>query len=584
MQNPLAALLPAQMHFQSLQGGQIVFLLGLMIFFGSFGGRLFQKLKIPQVVGYIVIGIIIGSSGFKVLGDKLIAALDPISTIALSLIGFLVGAELKISVIKKYGKQFVGILLGETTVPFVIVAILVGTATFLITKNAAYALSLGLLLGAICTATAPAATTDVLKEYRTKGPVTTTTLGIVAMDDAFALVAYTVATAIASPLLEGRSVPVLAQLGSIAYEIAGSILIGLAIGFILTKIFTGMMSDDGRVLGFSLGALFLSTGICSLAVFKAGPVDLKFDHIMAAMTIGFYITNFSLPKVKNMFKLVDKYTPPIYVLFFVTVGAKLNVWQLKPLFILIALLYIGGRTLGKTIGSRIGAHLTKAPDTVRKYLPYCLLSQAGVAIGLSTSAGRDFADTIGGEIMLIITATTFIVQIIGPICVRYGVSKAGEVGLDITVEDLMKTTFVKDVEVEGEKVCSGSNYAVVNETDMVGDIIDSFSHHSNMNYAVRGSDGKIAGQISLEHLKEAMQIGEMGSYMVSMDIMDKAVHTCTPETPLPDTYKIFDDYDTDAICIVDSENKPLGVLEKATVDHYLHRRIVELEHKLSKMA
>ena len=164
MQNPLAALLPAQMHFQSLQGGQIVFLLGLMIFFGSFGGRLFQKLKIPQVVGYIVIGIIIGSSGFKVLGDKLIAALDPISTIALSLIGFLVGAELKISVIKKYGKQFVGILLGETTVPFVIVAILVGTATFLITKNAAYALSLGLLLGAICTATAPAATTEVLKE------------------------------------------------------------------------------------------------------------------------------------------------------------------------------------------------------------------------------------------------------------------------------------------------------------------------------------------------------------------------------------------------------------------------------------
>ena len=83
------------------------------------------------------------------------------------------------------------------------------------------------------------------------------------------------------------------------------------------------------------------------------------------MTIGFYVTNFSLPKVKNMFKLVDKYTPPIYVLFFVNVGAKLNVWQLKPLFILIAILYIGGRTLGKTIGSRLGARITKAPDTVR---------------------------------------------------------------------------------------------------------------------------------------------------------------------------------------------------------------------------
>lgn len=584
MQNPLAGVLPAQMHFLNLQGGQIVFLLGLMIFFGSFGGRLFQKLKIPQVVGYIVIGIIIGSSGFKILGDKLINSLDPINTIALSLIGFLVGAELKIDVIKKYGKQFVGILLGETTVPFFVVAVLVGGATFIITKNATYSLSLGLLLGAICTATAPAATTDVLKEYRTKGPVTTTTLGIVAMDDGFALIAYTIATAIASPLLEGRSVPVLAQLASIAFEIFGSIALGLVIGFILTKIITGMMSDDARVLGFSLGLLFLSTGICSLAHFTAGPVLLKFDHIMAAMTIGFYVTNFSLPKVKNMFKLVDKYTPPIYVLFFVNVGAKLNVWQLKPLFILIAILYIGGRTLGKTIGSRLGARITKAPDTVRKYLPYCLLSQAGVAIGLSTSAGRDFADTVGGEIMLIITATTFIVQIIGPICVRYGITKAGEAGLDVTAEDLIKTTFVKDVEVDGEKICSPDNYAIVNETDMVGQIINSFSQHSNMNYAVRGSDGKIAGQISLEHIKEAMQIGEMGSYMLSMDIMDKPALTCTPDTPLPETYKLFDDYDTDAISIVDKDGKPLGILEKYAVDHYLHQRIVALEHKLAAMA
>lgn len=584
MQNPLAQLLPEQMHFLTLQGGQIVFLLGLMIFFGSFGGRFFQKIRIPQVVGYIVIGIIIGSSGFKILGDTLIAALDPISTIALSLIGFLVGAELKIDIIKKYGRQFVGILIGETTVPFCIVALLVGSATFLITKNTAYSVSMGLLLGAICTATAPPATTDVLKEYRTKGPVTTTTLGIVAMDDAFALVAYTIATAIASPMLAGRSVPLLAQLGSIGFEIAGSIALGLLTGFIITKIITGMMSDDGRVLGFSLGLLFLSTGICTIASFKAGPVLLKFDHIMTAMTMGFYVTNFALPKVKNMFKLVEKYTPPIYVLFFVTVGAKLNVWQLKPLFILIALLYIGGRTLGKTIGSRLGARLTKAPATVRKYLPFCLLSQAGVAIGLSTSAGRDFADTIGGEIMLIITATTFIVQIIGPICVRYGVTRAGEVGLDVTPEDLIKTTLVKDVEIDGEKICSPDNYAIVNETDMVGQIINAFSHHSNMNYAVRGSDGKIAGQISLEHIKEAMQMGELGSYMLSMDIMDKPALTCTPETPLPDTYKIFDDYDTSAISIVDKEGRPLGILEKHAVDHYLHRRVVELEHKLAAMS
>lgn len=586
MTNPIANFLPHLMQFEvtNNQVPHIIFLLGLMMFFGSFGGRIFQKFKIPQVVGYIVIGIIIGASGFKVLGDNLISALNPISTIALSLIGFLVGAELKIDVIKKYGKQFVGILIGETTVPFLVVCIFTGTASYLITKNVPYAVSIGLLLGAICTATAPAATTDVLKEFRTKGPLTTTTLGIVAMDDAFALVAYTIAAAISSPMLEGKAVPVLAQLGAIAYEIFGSIILGLAVGFILTKIISGMMSDDGRVLGFSLGTIFLCTGVCELAVFKAGPVALEFDHIMAAMTVGFYITNFSLPKTKNLFKLIDKYTPPIYVLFFVTVGAKLNVWKLKPLFILIAILYVTGRTIGKSIGAKLGAWITKAPPTVGKYLPFCLLSQAGVAIGLSTAAGNDFKNTIGTEIMLIITATTFIVQIIGPICVKYGVTKAGEVGLDVNAEDIMKKAVVGDVKVNGENICSEKSYSIVSESDMVGSIINSFSHHENLNYAVKGENGKIAGQINLTHLKETMQMGEFGRFLLAMDIMDKPALTCKPSTSLTDAYKLFDDYDTDAICIVNEEDKPLGILEKYTVDHYLHTQVVELEHKLASMA
>ncbi|MBQ3670486.1 MAG: cation:proton antiporter [Treponema sp.] len=583
MNNPLAQLLPSAMHFELLRGGQIIFLLGMMMFFGSVGGRFFQKLKIPQVVGYIVVGIIIGASGFKVLGDQLISALDPISTVALSLIGFLVGAELKINVIKKYGKQFVGILIGETTVPFVVVAFLVFAITFLFTKNVPFSISLGLVLGAICTATAPAATTDVLKEYRTKGPLTTTILGIVAMDDAFALIMYTIATAIASPLLEGKSIPLLAQFGSIAYEIFGSIALGLVIGFVLSRIIRGMMNDESRVLGFSLGMLFLSTGICEISKFDAGSVLLKFDHILSAMTIGFYITNFTLPKVQGIFKLVEKYTPPIYVLFFVTVGAKLNIWKLQALFLLIALVYVFGRTVGKTIGSMLGARLTNAPDTVRKYLPFCLLSQAGVAIGLSTAAGKDFSNTIGGEIMLIITATTFIVQILGPICVKYGVTKAKEVGLNVTIEDLMKTAKVSDIEVNGKKICSKDSYTIVRDTDMVGKIIGSFSQHENSNYEVCSADGKTVGIISLEHLKEAMHLGEVGEFMLAMDIMERPKVTCNMNSALPDAYQLFSDYDVDALCIVGENNTPMGIMEKFTVDHYLHNKIVELDHKLAKM-
>ena len=578
MENPLSHILPSAFHFMALNGSQLMLLVGIMMFFGSFGGLIFQKLKIPQVVGYIVIGIIIGVSGLVLLGKETVAALNPISTASLTLIGFLVGAELKIDVIKKYGKQFVGILIGESITPFFVVGILTGTVTYLFTKSTAQAVSFGLILGAICAATAPAATTDVLKEYRTKGPLTTTILGIVAMDDAVALILYAIAATISAPLLGGHSVSLLSQLGAIAYDIIGSVVLGLTFGFILNLILKNIMNNDGRVLGFSLGTLFLCTGVCNA---------LGLDNILSAMFIGFYMTNFAHKKTNAMFKLVEKFTPPIYVLFFVSVGAKLNIWIVTPFIAIIALLYVGGRTLGKTIGSRLGAKLTRAPTSVYKYLPYCLLSQAGVAIGLSIAAANDFPDSIGPQVILIITATTFIVQILGPICVKYGVTKAGEVGLNITAEDLMKNARVSDISIKGHILCRKDSYTIVNDTDMVGKIIANFTHHENMNYEVRGSDGentgKLTGQISIEHLKEAMQIGEMGETLLAMDLMEKPKVTCPLELPLPEAYQLFTDYDTDAICVVNEENEPLGILEKFAVDHYIHSRIVELEHKLAKM-
>ena len=305
------------------------------------------------------------------------------------------------------------------------------------------------------------------------------------------------------------------------------------------------------------------------------------------MFIGFFMTNFAAKKTNSMFKLVERFTPPIYVLFFVTVGAKLNIWIVTPFIAVIALLYVGGRTIGKTIGARLGARLTGAPESVRKYLPYCLLSQAGVAIGLSIAAGNDFQDSVGPQIMLIITATTFIVQILGPICVKYGVTKAGEVGLNVTAEDLMKNAKVSDISIKGHVICRPESYTIVNDTDTVGSIISSFTHHENTNYEVRGSEGehkgKLVGQISIDHLKEAMQIGEMGEGLLAMDLMEKPKVTCSLETPLPEAYQLFNDYDTEAICVTNEANETLGMLEKFAVDHYIHSRIVELEHKLAKM-
>ncbi|HAO30440.1 MAG TPA: sodium:proton exchanger [Treponema sp.] len=573
--DPLAELLPQAFHFTQLHGTQLVLLLGIVMFFGAIGGRLFQKLKIPQVVGYIVIGILIGSSGFQIIRPETIAALDPVNSIALALIGFLVGAELKLDVIKKYGKQFVGVLLGESITPFFIVGILVTVISYAFTHNVPRSIALGLLLGAICSATAPAATTDVLKEYRTRGPLTTMTFGIVAMDDAVALILYAIASTIAAPLLGGTQISLGRQLLDIAIDIFGSIGIGAAFGFIISMIIKNLMKDEGRVLSFALGGLLLSSGICLL---------LGLDNILASMSVGFFLVNFAPARTKPVFKLVDKFTPPIYVLFFVLVGAKLNIWNVSGLLALIAITYVLGRTIGKTIGSTLGARLTKAPATVRKYLPLCLFSQAGVAIGLSIAASNDFPTTVGPDIILIITATTFIVQLIGPVCVKRGVTKAGEVGLDVTPEDILKSSFVKDVSWAGEPVCSANNPAVVSETATVAQILESFGSHHNQSFAVSGADGTLVGIITLDQLRESLALGEVADSILAMDIMEEAKYFCRPDMTLPDVYNQFDMLDTEAIPVVDAQNKPIGVVEKFTVDHFIRAQSAMRQHTAEKLA
>ena len=199
--NIFANFLPEYMHFNAIDSANLILMLSIILLLGAMGGRLFQKLKIPQVVGYIVIGIIIGQSGLQLLRKEVITALDPVSQIALSLIGFLIGGELKLGVLKKYGKQFIGILLFEAIIPFIVVSIIVTVVSYLFTKDLNVSIALGLILGSISSATAPAATTDVLRENRTRGPLTTTVLGIVAMDDAVALILYAFSSSIASALL-----------------------------------------------------------------------------------------------------------------------------------------------------------------------------------------------------------------------------------------------------------------------------------------------------------------------------------------------------------------------------------------------
>jgi len=376
----------------------ILFLLGLALFGGTLGGRLFQKLRIPQVVGYIAIGVMIGESGFKIIDHDAIMALRPFSYFALGLIGFMIGGELQKNVILRYGKQFINILLFEGASAFLTVSVLVGVIGSFLLGDWKLSWSIGLLLGAIASATAPAATTEVLREFKTRGPLTRTVLGIVAMDDGLALLLFAIASSIAGRLIDN------AQAGGILrtfihplYEIGGSVIIGLLSGFILNKLLRKYV-EQARLLAFSLGTILIVLGLALAA---------HFDMLLAAMTLGVVVVNFIPRKSKEVFKLVGEFTPPVYVLFFVLVGAKLNISHLTLPIVLLGCIYLIGRSLGKAIGANFGARISRAPKSVQKYLPLCLFSQAGVAIGLSILAGHYFPGEIGNSVIIIITARSY---------------------------------------------------------------------------------------------------------------------------------------------------------------------------------
>jgi len=542
----------------------IILLLGIVLFLGSAGGRLFQKFKIPQVVGYIIIGIILGQSGLRLINTETIDNLKYFSSFALAIIGFMIGGELKITVLKKYGKQFVWILFLEALTAFAVVSVFITLAAWFIFRDMPTALSLGLLLGAISSATAPAATTDVLWENKTKGPLTSTVLGLVAMDDGVALLLFAIATSVAGVLLGESTAGFGASVLQLVYEVGVAILLGSFIGWGLSKLIRGYIEED-KILVFSLGAILLIIGLTQV---------LELDMILSAMAMGFFMSNFSPRRSKVLFKLVEKFAPPIYVLFFVLVGAKLNIWEITGMVAILALLFLLGRTAGKFLGANMGARISKAPITVQKYLPFCLLSQAGVAVGLSIVAGQTFQGTIGNIIVMVVTATTFVVQILGPPFVKFAVDRAGEAGLNITEEDLIMKSRTTDMMNPVEPI---------GENRTISDVLLHFSAHDNLVYPVVNVKQELLGVITIDNLKDTFMASELSGFLLAHDIMITVPCTCGKDTPAEDVFRLMKKHNIDYIPVVDDSGHAEGLVEKRVAHKLFSLKIMELRQKAEEL-
>ena len=379
--------------------------LAIMIFAGMFCGRMAKHLRLPNVTGYLVAGLLIGPSVFGLLSTDFLDTINIISTVALGFIAFSIGNEFKISYFKRVGVAPIVIACMESlfAVVFVVLGLIISGQS----------VSFSLVLGAIAAATAPAATIMVIKQYRAKGPVTETLLSVVAIDDATALILFSLSVAIAQALSNGAA-SLGASLLSPLKEIGGALVVGAALGFVFLLPLR-FFKKAGNRLSLIAGFIFLGLGLAEW---------LGLSELLLCMAMGAVVANFSAD-VDTIMDLCDGVTPPIFMLFFVASGADLKL-SVLPTVGLIGVIYIVLRIAGKYFGAAVGGAMCKCEASVRKFLGPCLMPQAGVAIGLSLAAGQVVPEH-APQIRAVILCGTLIYELIGPAVTKFSLKKAGEI-------------------------------------------------------------------------------------------------------------------------------------------------------------
>ncbi|MBN2168289.1 MAG: cation:proton antiporter [Actinobacteria bacterium] len=393
----------------------IAMALGAALLIGWGAGLLCRKIKVPMVVGYIVVGIIIGKSILGIFNASNIDGLVYFTYIALAAIGFDIGGELAWRKVKALGKSIISISLLETLGAFICVTL----AVYMYTRK----LYIALVFGALATATAPAATVDVLREYQSSGPLTTTTFAVVGIDDAYAVIIYSFSIFLAKTIITHKDLNVAEAILRPTLEIVGAVALGFAVGVIFLFLIRNYTARRGLMV-MTWGAIILITGLANL---------LNISLILANMSLGLTVVNVTRWKREDLFNLMRETTQPFFVIFFVIVGAQLDAAKLLGLGV-IGVLYIVFRSTGKMGGAYLGGVISDSPANVKKYLGYCLFSQAGVAIGLATQTqitfgGGRFGATgveLGIMAISVIAATSLVFQLIGPSSTRYAIIKSGE--------------------------------------------------------------------------------------------------------------------------------------------------------------
>ncbi len=399
--------------------------IAILLIAGLAMSRVIKLANLPNVTGYLIAGLLIGpvlalilNKDYGLISHEMLEGFKILTSLALGFIAFSIGGEFKISAIKKIGGKVVTITFIQAfgAMLFVMISLLIVRAI----DASLIEIPTILLLSAIATATAPAATLMVVRQYKAKGPVTDALLPVVAFDDAIGLMLFSICYSIADVVASGSALTFESAVLAPIYEIVLSVGVGSLIGYLLGLCMKFFKSRANR-LCLMLTSVLLGVGLSDI---------LGLSSLLTCMMIGAFFANTRGDSVKIL-DGAERWTPPLFMIFFVLSGVELDL-KVIPVVGVVGIVYVVTRCLGKYFGARLGGAMTNADKNVRKYLGVALFPQAGVAIGMAqlVQAAECFSPEIKSAVLTVVLSATLIYELVGPILTKIALTRAGEIKKD----------------------------------------------------------------------------------------------------------------------------------------------------------
>lgn len=408
-----------------LQHFNILFYIGIMLLSGFLGGYVANRLNLPRVSGYIIVGMLLSPSLLNVIPQSFISNSHVLTDFALSIVTYIIGGSLAFNRIKRLGKIITLITVFEAEMAFILT--IVFFSLFLphllpgLGPYKSYYLPFVFLLAAMASPTDPIASLAVIHEYNARGPFTTTLLGVAAADDALGIINFSIAMSLALIFSQGEHLSLTALVIEPIKDITLSIFIGVLGGLLMYTLTKWIVRDSG-VVTLVIGSLFIVYSISEY---------LHLDPLLSTMSSGVMVINLKTNENK-LFGIIEKYYEElIFILFFVLGGAYLRLNTLLSV-ISIAICFVFVRFIGKFTGVSLGSKLSRAPRIISKYLAFGLFPQGGIVVGLAlTIAKLPEFHKFSVLLINIILATTAFHELLGPLSSKFAINKAGEISLRI---------------------------------------------------------------------------------------------------------------------------------------------------------